>query len=250
MEIREITPNILFGDEEGPGPNILFIKTSAGIVLVDTTFSPEIMQNALEQANLSASDISLLITTHADPDHIFGNSLFDCPNIAHKFTYDRMVEMDRPAAELPTETFEGEKHAFEFGGVQIEMHHVGGHRIDMTMIWLPQEKVLLASDIIFKGRYPFMVGSDVPTWIEVLKSLSDYPAEVVLPGHGTICTQADIDLLTNYMETTWQLVDQYVRDGKTLEEILAAPEMPKVTEWDTEDFFERNIDSLFKQLNE
>lgn len=241
MNIHQIHPNILFGDASGPGPNILFIKTSDGVVLVDTTESSEDMQAALDQANLTPSDISLLLLTHADPDHILGNALFDCPIIAHQKTLDRMEAIGRPAAELPTQTFSGEKHTVELGGVQIEMHYVGGHKTDMTMIWLPQEKVLLASDIIFKGRYPFMIGSNVPTWIAVLKSLPKYQANVTLPGHGSVCTQADIDLLIHYMETTWQLVNAYARQGKTLEEILAAPEMPKVSQWVKEDFYQRNI---------
>lgn len=250
INIREITPTILFGDTEGPGPNILFIKTPAGIVLVDTTESTDIMQQALDQANLAAGDISLVLLTHADPDHILGNGLFSCPIIAHEKTLERMKSFENLPLTYPTETFSGDSHTIEFGGVQIEMHFVGGHKSDMNMVWLPQEKVLLASDIIFKGRYPFMIGSIVPTWIKVLKSLPEYPAEVILPGHGTICNQADIDLLINYMETTWRLVNQYYRQGKSPEEILAAPEMPKVAEWVKEDFFERNIVYMLECISE
>ena len=248
MKLHEVKPNIFFVDGPGPASNSLLLKTSAGNVLVDTMSSEADAQAILDAANLTSDDIDLLLTTHADGDHMLGNSLFNCPNIAHQLTHDRMVEAGRPAAELPTETFTGNKHSLHHGEFTIEMIFTGGHKKDMTMIWLPEQKVLFASDIIFTGRYPVMIGSIVPTWIEVLKSLPEYQADVYLPGHGTVCTLADVDFLLDYMEPTWEQVNELVKQGKTLDEILAAPGFPKVDTWDKESFFEKNIQYMVEML--
>lgn len=248
MKINQVKSKIFFVDSPDTASNQVFLKTSDGVVMIDTTESQENMHAVLKQANLAPTDITLLINTHADGDHILGNGLFDCPIVAHQLTYDRMVEANRPPTELPNITFTGDRHSIQHGDFQIEMIFTGGHKKDMTMVWLPEQKVLFASDIIFEGRYPFMMQSDPLTWAEALKTLPDYQADVYLPGHGTICTQGEIDLLRNYIETTWQQVSELVGQGKPLEEILAVPEMPKVEGWLKKDFFQKNIEYMVELL--
>lgn len=248
MEIKQVKPNIFFVDAPGASSNNVFLKTSAGVVMIDTTTSQEEMQAVLDLAGLTPEDITLVINTHADGDHVLGNGLFDCPILAHQSTYDRMKEAGRPADEMPSETFTGERHSLRYGEFQIELIFTGGHKKDMTMVWLPEQKVLFASDIIFEGRYPYMLQSIVPTWIEVLKTLASYHADVYLPGHGTVCTQADVDLLVDYMETTWKRVNELVGDGVPLEEILKDPGLPKVDHWIRENFFEKNIEYMVEVI--
>ena len=248
MEIKQVKPNIFFADAPAASTNNGFIKTTAGVILIDTTSSQEDMQAVLDLAGLTPGDVTLLINTHADHDHVDGNGLFDCPIVAHQLTYDRMKEAGRPTSELPIETFSGERHTLKHGDFNLEMIFTGGHKKDMTMIWLPEQKVLYASDIIFEGCYPYMLQSYVPTWIEVLKTLAGYQADVLLPGHGTVCTQAEVDLLLNYMETTWLQVSELVGQGQALDQILKDPSLPRNTNWTRENFFEKNIEYMLELL--
>lgn len=251
MKIIEVKPGIFLNDAPGPASNVAFFKTSEGVILMDTTTSVAEMQEVLDLANLSPADIVQVIITHADGDHIGGNSLFSCPIIAHQLTNDRMVAADRPENEMPTKTFSGETNTLFIGGLEIQMIYKGGHKPDLTMLWLPEQKVLFPSDLVFEGRYPYMLGgSDVPTWISALRSLSEFEAEVIFPGHGTLCGQEVIDSLIDYMETSWKIVSAHIEKGHSLEEILADPVLPRPAGWTREQLFEPNIRAIFEQIQQ
>lgn len=247
MNINEVKPGVFFCDTPGTAANVFFLKTSEGIILIDTTMSVEDIQAVLDKAGISLGDITLLINTHADIDHIGGNSLFTCPKIAHQKTLLRMQQANRPAEELPTQTFTEDRLHLDIGGVRVELIYVGGHKPDQTILWLPGVKVLIPSDLVFEGRYPFMMGSDVPAWAAALKKLPDFDADVILPGHGKIVSDKEINLQLNYMETTWEIVKEMLREGFPAEEILKNPNLPRVAHWEKEDFFERNILEMIEQ---
>ena len=249
MKITEVKPGVFAIDRPGAVSNVGMIRTTEGFIVIDTTSTPKQMQEVLQTAELQASDVSLLILTHADGDHIGGNKLFECPIVAHRLTLERMGGGKKPKRELPTETFE-DQHQMKVGEVRIELTHTGGHKPDSSIVWLPEEKVLFPGDELFEGRYPFMLSSNVPVWIEVLKKLPSFGAEVVLPGHGTLCGEKEIALLLDYMEKTWERTSDHVSKGHSLEETLADEDFPRIENWLREGLREKNIELMYGQLAE
>jgi cyclase len=248
MKIVEIKSGIFLVDAPGPSSNVVYFKTTDGVVLMDTTSTTAEMQAVLDLAGLSPENIVLVINTHADGDHIGGNSLFSCPILAHEITYERMAAASRAANEMPTETFSGGNMSLSIGGLEIELIYKGGHKPDLTMLWLPQQKVLLPSDLIFENCYPYMIGSDVPIWIDALRSLSTFEADVIFPGHGTLCDQEAIDALVNYMKTSWEITAAHIEKGDSLEIILKDPALPRPKGWERETRFETNIETIYDQI--
>jgi cyclase len=247
MEIKEVKPNVFFADGPESSTNAMFFKSSEGIVLIDTLVSVVSIQNMLDLAGFKPEDVFMLINTHADGDHIGGNSLFACPKYAHQKTFDRMEEAGRPEEEMPTKTFEGDKMTLTAGEFEIELIHTGGHKPDQTIVWLPKQKVLLASDLLFQASYPWMQNCDVRDWIAGLKSLREYDAEVILPGHGTVSTDEDIAQLVDYMETCLSVAAEHKQRGSTLEEVLADPAFPQPEGWGREQLHEKAIPVFFEQ---
>lgn len=250
MKILEVKPGIFFCDAPDAASNVTYFKTSEGIVLIDTTTTVENMQSVLDLAEITPAGVSQVIITHADCDHIGGNSLFNCPILAHEKTLNRMQQADRPENELPTETFSQAQKTLHLGKLEIELIYKGGHKEDLIMLWLPQQKVLLPSDLVFEGRYPFMLNSDVPVWIAALKSLRDYGADVILPGHGTVCSLEEVNVLLRYMETTWKIVSDHAAQGHSLEKTAADPILPRPAGWIREQLFAPNIEVMYKQAIE
>lgn len=248
MKIIETKPGVFLMDSPGPASNVAYFKTSEGVVLMDTTSTREDMLAVLELAKLSPEEISLVINTHGDGDHVGGNSLFDCPILAHQITADRMAAANRPQNEMPTETFSENEKTLRNGELEIQLIFKGGHKPDLTMLWLPDHKVLLPSDLIFEDCYPYMIGSDVPTWINALHSLSDFPAEVIFPGHGTVCGQEVIDSLVWYMQTSWKIISDHIDNGLSLDDILKDPQLPRPAGWTREQRFELNIREIYEQI--
>jgi len=83
------------------------------------------------------------------------------------------------------ETFEKTKH-FTLGGVTFELHHVGpAHTPGDTLVWMPNERIVFAGDVVFVGR---MLGilphSSSRDWIEAFDAMAALEPETVIPGHG------------------------------------------------------------------
>jgi cyclase len=186
LEIIEVKPCIFAIDRPGPTSNLGMVRTPDGVVFIDTASNEKEMQQVLENAGVSPDEVCLLIITHADGDHTGGAPLFDCKVITHPLTANRMENLGKIKASQPLETFADEIR-FDIGGYHFHLTHFGGHKPDSIVAWLPEQKVLFPADLIFTGRFPWIEGGDIPVWIEALDKLPGYGAEVILPGHGTLC---------------------------------------------------------------
>ncbi len=239
------------------GANVGLIHTSHGMVLIDTTSSPAEIRALFETVGVRLEEVRLVINTHSHSDHTWGNQLFTCPILAQR-TCQELMEAAlssywSPAAlqsdltdlekadprkandfqqvlnglqiKLPDKVFE-DRFEGELGGVGYEVFHLGGHTPDSSIVWLPEKKVLYASDLIFQGRYPYIFDADVPAWIEALNSLLAFEAEVIIPGHGVKCGEAEIMTLREYLQDTWKLTEEHIRLGHSAEETSADPAFP------------------------
>jgi len=247
MNILEVKPNVYFNDAPGAASNVFYLRTSEGVVLIDTTTSVEEIGAVLDASGLTPPDISLLINTHADGDHVGGNSLFDCPIYAHQTTFEQMTAFNRTENELPTKTFSEQQMTLEFGEFAIELIHTGGHKPDQTILWLAEQKVLIASDLLFIGCHPYMNGCIVEDWITALKSLREFDADVILPGHGARCGWDEVDGLIEYFETGQAIAREHVAQGHTLEETMQDERFLRPEGWVREERIKTNIEVFFQQ---
>ena len=261
------------------GVNVGLIHTSHGMVLIDTTSSPDEIGALFEALGVSLEEVQLVINTHSHEDHTWGNQLFTCPILAHRTCQELMVaalssdwspaalqsnltdleKADPRKAEdfrqvlkglhikLPDQIFE-DRFEGELGGVRYEVIHFGGHTPDLSVVWLPGKKVLYASDLIFQGRYPYIFDADIPAWIEALNHLLAFEAEVIIPGHGVRCGEAEIMILREYLQGSWKLTEEHIRLGHSAEETSADPAFPIFPGEKYERLHQANIRYMYDKL--
>jgi len=263
------------------GVNAGMIHTPAGMVLIDTTSSPAEARSLLEAVGVGVEDVRLVINTHSHSDHTWGNQVFACPILAQRLCRERMQaslkrewsraalqsylaeqekanlekaeEFRKVLAELqitpPDQVFD-ERFEGEMGGVGYEIIHLGGHIPDLSVVWLPETRVLFASDLIFQGRYPYIFDADIPTWIAQLSRLLEFEAEAIIPGHGVMCGKAEILALQQYLKETWEHTAQHIRMGHSADETCTDPAYPVFSEQKYERLHQANIRYMYKQLSE
>jgi cyclase len=261
------------------GVNAGLIHTPSGMILIDTTSSPAEARGLLDAINASLSEVQMVVNTHSHSDHTWGNQVFKCPILAHRLCREHMKtalvnewspetfrsyladleKTDPKKADefrttvkdlhitLPDKVF-NEKYEGELGGLNYQVIHLGGHTPDLSVVWLPENRVLFASDLIFQGRYPYIFDADIPTWIDKLNQLMKFNASAIVPGHGVMCGETEIIYLREYLQETWDLTIEHIHDGHSPEETASDPRFPIFHENKYERLHQANIRYMYKQI--
>jgi cyclase len=279
MEIIRIDPCITAFFRPNEGANVGLINTPKGMILIDTTSSPDDIRVLLKAAGIHAEDIRLVINTHFHSDHTWGNQIFSCPIMAQQLCVERMqaalkedwsmeelqaytTELEKTdptrAAEvrkmvdnlkitLPDQVFE-ERFMGVLGGLKYEIIHLDGHTPDTSVVWLPDKRVLFASDLIFQGRYPYIFDADIPAWNNALNKLLEFKAMVIIPGHGVRCGDSEILYLRDYLQHSWERTKEHVQLGHTAKETADDPAYPIFSTDRYKRLHKANIRYMYKQL--
>jgi glyoxylase-like metal-dependent hydrolase (beta-lactamase superfamily II) len=78
-----------------------------------------------------------------------------------------------------------------------------GHTEDDTILYLPEDKILFAADLVSVDFHPSMKYGDPDKWLAILDKLSEMQIDQVVPGHGTVGEKQAVER-----------VKQYIRDVK------------------------------------
>ncbi len=187
------------------------------VVLIDTLVSPAtaaVMVEAVRDRLREGRQL-LVINTHADWDHYWGNGLFSgadaqypAPIIAHRLCRERvlagagqdyLVEMQQrdPAtfAEVrlvpPTVTFDGSFSIFG-DDLTFELIHTPGHTPDHLSIFVPEIRTLFPVDAA-EDPIPFVFHAhDVPLMRASFERLAALDPQRVLYHHALDSTSSDV----------------------------------------------------------
>ena len=210
--------------------NAGFVITPAGVVVIDALGSPALAQRLLaEIRRLTAQPVTHVILTHYHADHIYGLQAFKAVGakvIAHEAGREYLtsetarLRLEASRQELAPwvnddthlvaadEWLKGDSELV-VGGVRFVIRHVGpAHTEEDEVVYLPQERVLFAGDVVFRNRIPYVGQADSRQWIKSLDALLKFDAKVVVPGHGPMSTQAreDMELTRDYLQYLRQVM--------------------------------------------
>lgn len=232
-----VSPARGFPDPQNLGwnSNTAFVVTGDGVLMFDTGSSPRIGE-ALREMVRSVTDqpVRWIINTHVHGDHWLGNEAFlaDQPEkilasditiaLMHEQGYEWISRFNSmtdgaigdiepvPARDAVTES--GSHH---FAGMEaVILRSERAHSPGDLALWLPEQGVLLASDVIYTGRPPATFDSDVLGWIAFLDEMIALEPEVVLPGHGHIADAQAVVQMRDFFQTLWDLVEAGFEAGQ------------------------------------
>lgn len=198
-------------ENEGMNATAGFIVTPEGVVVVDSGSSWRVAQqmHAAIKAVTNAP-IKYVVNTGGQDHRWLGNGYFKAQGaqiIAQRRTLADIEERgamqleglrqelrDRFAGTgivLPDQTFEQE-HTLKLGGREIRLLYFGGgHTPGDSVVWLPQDKVLFAGDLVFVDRLlgvlPFSNAGD---WLASFAAIEQLAPITIVPGHGAPCDLA------------------------------------------------------------
>ena len=217
-----------------------------GVAVIDTQVNQMMAQRLLKAIRtITDKPILYAINTHYHWDHTNGNTIFHgagATGVAREMTKDFMVNRS-PRQEaflrsrgftlgdapfLPQETFEREIE-LDLGNQPLHLVHLGkAETDDATAVRIPAEACIVSGDTVMTGSFPIF-GQPVMNeglmanhdWINTIRELRTYAPEHVLPGHGPLAHDAEIDLLLQIETYFLTEVRKRFEQGMSLPTLLA-----------------------------
>lgn len=101
---------------------------------------------------------------------------------------------------FPERTFEGSLELL-VGGRDLVLRELGpAHTAGDLVVWVPDERVLFAGDLLFVDQTPVMWAGTAAGWASALTAMSELGAEVVVPGHGPPGAGREVEIMRDYWE--------------------------------------------------
>ena len=226
--------------------NSSIVVGDKGVAIIDTQVNQHMACRVLQAVRrITDKPILYTINTHYHWDHTNGNIIFHDEGaavISREMTKEFMVDRaprqkaflrsrgfelgDDPY--LPDETFQLETE-LNLGNQPLHLVHLGkAETDDATAVRIPHERCIISGDTIMTGSFPIF-GQPVMNeglmgnhdWINTIDELRSYNPDHVLPGHGPLAHDTEIDLLIKIEEYFLTEVRKRMDNGMELTELLA-----------------------------
>jgi len=250
--LKKITESVYSytGVPAGTPGNVFFVNTGIvigddAVLVVDTlTSAKEAEGFAADIRKITDKPIRYVVNTHCHLDHVFGNNVFadmGARIISHVKCQDAVIAykdnmLDNPAEfGLPADFWEGTRivapdTAFEqgmtidLGGITVKLIHTGfaSHSPGSIIVHIPSQDVLFAGDILFTDFHPYMGDGDLAGWQKNLDFIHDMHVSHIIPGHGPLSTNKDIEDMKAYLPFFDQKAKELSANEKDLGKLTAA----------------------------
>ena len=234
LSIREVVDGLYLipGFDGGQsGGNVAVRVTDEGVLVVDNKF-PYSFDFITEQiANVTSQPIRYVLNTHHHDDHSGSNADFmdSADVIAHKNARINIIRNEQPGA--PRLVFTDETAVF-LGDAEVQMHHFGrGHTNGDAVAYFPDLRVVHTGDLFIYGQrldgstlspfWDFGNGGSVLEWPATLSGILTLDFDMVIPGHGSIMTRADVRTFRTKLETVINRVREEIANGATRADIAS-----------------------------
>lgn len=205
------------------------VAGSDGALVVDTLATESRAKRLVEAVDaLRPGPARTLVNTHHHGDHHFGNHVFGpaAVVISHELARTEMAEAGLalttlwPGLEwgevrvsLPSVTFT-DRLTIHSGHRRAELIHVGpAHTSNDVVVWLPDEEVLFAGDVVLSGATPFVLMGSVRGSLDAVATLSRLGARTVICGHGPVAGSEVFEQTLAYLRWIELLAAEGARQG-------------------------------------
>jgi len=254
--------------------------------------APALLEQVLLLAEAHAGDqkaIHLIVNTNGRADHIGGNQVIreggnqviagemqrqadfvpaGAEVLANQNVLTRLVAESATGKGLrdlwPTDAEDFDTYGVRINDEALQLYHPHNANTDgQLIVMFRQSDVIAAGDVMDMTHYPIIDtarGGSIDGELVALNELIDMAVPgpqaeggtVIVPGHGRLCDQADVEFYKNMVTAIRNRVQFYKNQGKSLPQVLAlAPSAgwdgrwgATAGAWTTSDFITAVYDSL------
>ncbi|HEV2581817.1 MAG TPA: MBL fold metallo-hydrolase [Ktedonobacteraceae bacterium] len=255
-------------------------------LLVDTLFDLKLTQEMLDtmrRAVPAASRIDMVVNTHANGDHCYGNQLVSDARrmIASRRTVEEMktaitpeqfaqlikqaplmgqvgqfvlhafgkFDFENNTLTLPGETFDGEM-TLQVGSKEVRLIEVGpAHTMGDTMVYVPGDRVVFTADILFIGGHPIVWVGPIGNWLRACDRILAMDVDVIVPGHGPITDKQGVIGLRDYLQYVYDEARKRYEAGMSALEAARDIPMERYATWTDGERIVVNVAAVYRELS-
>lgn len=216
-------------------PNVGIVIGREAVLVIDCGIGLESAENVLKTARELARGRRMILTiTHPHPEHGFGAKVFkgSATIVYNRAQRDYLVRtgqmflnffkayvlppneaavLDGVTLVEPDRTYDGERATLDLGGRTVEFRaYATAHSPGDQSIYLPQDRVLFAGDLIEERAFPIVPlfppltsvsDINVRRWEEILNGFVQLAPRLIVPGHGNLGGPEIATQVRTYFET-------------------------------------------------
>ncbi len=229
--------------------NSTVLVGARGMAVVDTQVNHALARRLLGliQREFPGKPLLYAVNTHYHWDHTNGNAVFKeagATLVASRRTAAAMVEraprqkgflsgrgFELGPDPLQPDLFADDVQALDLGGLTLELKL--GHdaeTADPTLVWVPEERVLVAGDTVMTGSFPIFgqpsqnEGLQDDSWLQAIDEVRGFRPNHVVPGHGPVAHEPELALLERICRYFLDQVRVHHQAGRSLEETIRVME--------------------------
>lgn len=243
-------------------PNTGIIIGDDAVLVADTQATPAMAADVIRHIRtVTDKPIKYVVLTHYHAVRVLGASAYRPQQIiASQDTYDLIVERGEAdkASEIgrfprlfrnvetvpagltwPTLTF-NRKMTLWLGKLEVQLLQLGrGHTKGDTVVWLPQEKVLLSGDLVEFDATPYAGDAYFQDWPQTLRNIAALKPQALVPGRGAALrgeaqVAQGLEMTRNFVSDLYASVKAGAAAGRDLKAVYRetyATLKPKYGQW-------------------
>ena len=248
--------------------NSTVIVGDKGVVLVDSGGTDEVGRHiATAVRRITDKPITHVVNTHHHGDHYLGNVAFEgatfissemCRRMVLETGHEWLGIMERaigrklpgtrPLAAEVTYAAGTRTETFIHGVRLVFWVPQGSHTIGDLLVHLPDDKVLVAGDVLVNRIVPTLQDGYLKNWIRTLDELSALGVTHFVPGHGDLMTLRDVTALRSAMLRFYSGVQEGFRNGQSEGEIRKSLDLSTWDKLERSYVIGRNINRAYLEI--
>ena len=202
--------------------NSVILEGAHEVMLVDAQLTKTNAERAVQEIKATHKPLSLIYVTHEHADHFLGLEVFREAfprvriiatsavvariNKVYQEKLDKWTQLLGAGATtraVAIEPFDGNVITFDSSHIEV-LTHIQGDTDANTMLWMPEQRVLIAGDVVFNDMHVYTAETDGRARVKWLSSLNTIRAlhpVVVIPGHSKVGAPLDASTAVAFTET-------------------------------------------------
>ncbi|WP_405160947.1 MBL fold metallo-hydrolase [Nocardia sp. NBC_01499] len=233
------------------------------VLVVDTCFTERRTRRLLaEIERVTDKPVQYVVNTHHHGDHTFGNYVFsNAVVVGHEacrrkvlseglavLPYFSTVEWGEIRITPPSLCFD-DRLTINLGDLEVQLISVApAHTVGDVVVWLPDQKVLFAGDIVMNGCTPVITDGSLAGTRKALELVRALAPSVVVAGHGAPTDASIFDEVSAYFDLVEQAATAGYAKGLTPLEVARTVDLGKYAEWTDSERIVANIARTYSEL--